>query len=425
MKIKSSGGEVVEVPKEYQEVVRQNINNPEYINALIQGFKKGGSWKPNKDPYKYSERARINQATQMTYGGMNDHLSVYPMAMSNGGKSDSSFPNPQNNYTTNRLNNFINMVKGAAQKAMVKELASQAIESAIPLPGIMEKGGSTPYQNGLTAGTGWLAKHGGTHPNLPKAQLGLPYMHSVGLSTSTYVPPLNFGPTTYDTKQDVVPGSEITNIEFQGKGWKKGLGRSFTLDVNVPQDSLNAANQITINPTGNQQDWSTSSFNGPYDVKGNQINIPDNSSQTPPTMDPAQNTRTSLTPSTPGTYKSDKLKFKKNPRLSGAQKVMLFNTGLETATNIANRIDEAKKLSQLQKRTTADRLYDPIVGDRGDYTTNYGYFRPDQTVPVQFQGAAGSRNYGQYGGPQNDGIYMSEEEIQQILANGGEIEYLD
>ena len=423
MKIMNSGGQTVEVPAEYEEVVRQNIDNPEYINALVQSFSAGGSWKPNKDPYKYSERARINQATQMTYGGMNDHLSVYPMVMQNGGISDPYFPNSDGQFTTNRLSNFINMVQGSAQKAMVKELAKQGMESGILPPGPMMRSGGTPYQNGLTAGTGWLAKHGGSH-NLPKAQYagqwGAPYDYNVTLGRSTYLPPLNINAgNVYTTKDQVVPGSQITGMDVKGKG------RSFTLDVNVPQDELNLANQIQVQPQPGQQNWSMPSFNGPTDASGNQIQMPDYSAQTPPTMDPAQNNRLPVTPPTPGEYKADTLKFKRAPRLSGQQKVMLFNTGMETVTNFANRIDEARKEEDLRKRRTADRLFDPIQGNRGDYTANYGYFRPDQMVPVQYQGAAGSMNYGQYGGSQNEGVYMTEDEIQQILANGGEIEYLD
>jgi hypothetical protein len=420
MKIMSSGGETVEVPKEYEEVVRKNINNPDYINSLVQGFKSGGSWKPNKKPYKYSERARINEVTQMTYGGMNDHLSVYPMAMQKGGVSDPYFPNSDGQFTNDRLSNFINMVQGSAQKAMVKELAKQGMESGILPPGPIMQSGGTPYQNGLTAGTGWLARHGGSH--LPKAQAGnfgwgYPYAYGIGFGKSTYYPPLNLNPITYSTNKEIAPGTQVTGVDVKGKG------RSFTLDVNVPQDDLNIANQVQLQPSGNQQDWSTSSFNGPTDQAGNQIQTPDYSNQTPPTMDPAQNSRLAVTPYTPGYYKADKIKVKRNSRLSGQQKAMLMNTGMETVTNFANRIDEAKKEEQLRQKRTADYLFDPIQGNRGDYTPNYGYFRPDQMVPVQYQGAAGS--YAQYGGSQDDGVYMTEDEIQQILANGGEIEYLD
>lgn len=396
MKIRSSNGEIVEVPAEYQEVVRQNINNPEYITVLAESFK----------------------GNNKQYGGLNDHLSVYPMGMQEGGQSNPNFPQGSSKFTSDRLNKFLGMVKESAQKAVVKQLYKDATNPEFtPMEEeIMRQGGSTPYQNGLTAGTGWLARHGGSH-GLPMAQYGFPYENRVGLGKSTYLPPLNIDPISYSTDQQIVPGTQITGVSG------KPGGRKFTLDVNVPQDQLRITNQMELNPMPGQQDWSTPSFGGPYDVSGNQIELPDYSSQTPPTMDPNQNQRLAVTPPTSGVYKGDKIKFKKNPRLSGEQKVMLANTMMEGITAFANRIDENRKEAQLMKRMTADRLFDPIQGNRGDYTTNYGYLRPDQMTPVQYPGAAGS--YSQYGGSQDAGVYMTEDEIQQILANGGEIEYLD
>jgi hypothetical protein len=69
---------------------------------------------------------------------------------------------------------------------------------------------------------------------------------------------------------------------------------------------------------------------------------------------------------------------------------------------------------------------------RGDYDVNSGMFRPDQYVPVQFRGNnmgnIGSPYYtAQYGGQPNEDqeVYMSDEEIQQYLAAGGQLEFLD
>lgn len=502
MKIMSSGGETVEVPKEYEEVVRKNINNPDYINSLVQGFKSGGSWKPNKKPYKYSERARINEVTQMTYGGMNDHLSVYPMAMQKGGVSDPYFPNSDGQFTNDRLSNFINMVQGSAQKAMVKELAKQGMESGILPPGMMaqngksmtpsypphvlnlirkynpnwkpqtsnnsdpgffkgpdnlnsnvdldpgfsrgtsdsarvnaefnnilndrgngmqsmvnyfpakapdlyealynhmtqakqkpngrQSGGSTPYQNGLTAGTGWLARHGGSH--LPKAQ----YAGAFG----TLLPPLNFTPGK------IIQGTyNYDELKRREKELEKNQG--------VSQQGTVA---ITTGNNANQYNFSASA---PEDAVSQSIVSPDFQKDGPGSIERQGDLKENVTPKNQTMFSG----YRAKPRLSGQQKAMLMNTGMETVTNFANRIDEAKKEEQLRQKRTADYLFDPTQGNRGDYTANYGYFRPDQMVPVQYRGAAGS--YAQYGGSQDDGVYMSEDEIQQILANGGEIEYLD
>lgn len=70
---------------------------------------------------------------------------------------------------------------------------------------------------------------------------------------------------------------------------------------------------------------------------------------------------------------------------------------------------------------------------RGDYDVNSGMFRPDQYVPVQFRGNnmgnVGSPYYtAQYGGSgfnDEEEVYMSDEEIQQFLASGGQLEILD
>ena len=73
------------------------------------------------------------------------------------------------------------------------------------------------------------------------------------------------------------------------------------------------------------------------------------------------------------------------------------------------------------------------VRNRGKNTVNQGYFDPYNMVPVQFagndQGMIGSPNiYSKYGGqPQykDGGEYeLTEEEIAQIVAMGGQIEYL-
>ena len=54
MKIKNSKGEVITVPAEYEQQVRDNINNPDYVTALAEQFKKGGMLK-RKDG-SYSQR---------------------------------------------------------------------------------------------------------------------------------------------------------------------------------------------------------------------------------------------------------------------------------------------------------------------------------------------------------------------------------
>jgi hypothetical protein len=69
-------------------------------------------------------------------------------------------------------------------------------------------------------------------------------------------------------------------------------------------------------------------------------------------------------------------------------------------------------------------------GDWSDLGSMSGQFRFDQ----QGQDRSGFSSYGRYGGymqtggasyTQGDEVYMSDEDIQNFMANGGEIEYLE
>jgi hypothetical protein len=63
-------------------------------------------------------------------------------------------------------------------------------------------------------------------------------------------------------------------------------------------------------------------------------------------------------------------------------------------------------------------------GNRGDYD-QFGNFRPDNKVPVQFAG----QNFGHSGSPyryqQGGEYYMTDDQVNEIMRNGGEIEFLD
>ena len=531
-----------------------------YFGYIYGSSKKhGGAWEPNKHPYKYSERMRINELNQMAYGGMGEHVTVYPMAMQQGGESNPYFPNPQGQYTSDRLNNFIGMVKESAQKAMEKDLQKSMLQANMgqsqdmdqdmaPNPGYAF-GGSTPYQNGFTAGTGWLARNGG---NLPKAQFAGQPPYEYGFNkfdtsswesqpnqvSHSYNPwgsaPGNYQDTVYDSPYDMnnyyasqgdqtsdysnesqmrfldnqessfdtqrdpakrqqrqaarkqnrdlrramrtfgnndylnyIPNvSDTTRFSVKNmdqlakssKNWNEGTtsqinpesvrygifgtkkptwwgGRratSFDIDVSTskyPQQPTVADRTVSENPVSTPDiDFQPGSTEvtglkpaGPSmytpGIEGSTIGKSGSlgSSNYDPTKDPAS----------PSYVKKDTIKVgRKNWKDRWWADPDIANASMDLVTNFANRIDEKKKLDQLRTKTRADYLYAPIKGSRGDYTVNNGYFRPDQKVPVQYQGAAGSY-FAQYGGSPADGIYMSDDEIATILANGGEIEYLD
>ena len=97
---------------------------------------------------------------------------------------------------------------------------------------------------------------------------------------------------------------------------------------------------------------------------------------------------------------------------------------------IANMLEMAQQHKQdekLRRRFGADSVFQPTPysqASRGDYDPNTGMFRPNMMVPTQFQGGYGM-GYG-YGSYQSGGeYYMDDNDIQQILAQGREIEYID
>lgn len=99
--------------------------------------------------------------------------------------------------------------------------------------------------------------------------------------------------------------------------------------------------------------------------------------------------------------------------------------GANFITSIANSIQDREAKKRMKSLQGADnQFYTTPAGDRGDYDINSGAFRPNDMVPVQFSG----QNYGSKGSNyrfQEGGEYdLSEDEIAEILKNGGQIEYI-
>ena len=106
----------------------------------------------------------------------------------------------------------------------------------------------------------------------------------------------------------------------------------------------------------------------------------------------------------------------------------LANAGIRGITGFKNRMDDARIARDFYDNFTADNLYasDPSR-DRGDYAES-GLYRPDE------QGQIWNSRSKQYGGDINfgedpdyvegDEVYMTDDEIKQYMANGGQVEYL-
>lgn len=121
-------------------------------------------------------------------------------------------------------------------------------------------------------------------------------------------------------------------------------------------------------------------------------------------------------------------KVKKAPgSFDGEAMVNTINAGVQGVTGLINRAETQAAEAKMQDNLTADNLYasDPSK-DRGDYDTNSGLYRQDE---MGQKWNSRSKQYGgniyQEGGMvEGDELDMTEEEIEEFLANGGELEYL-
>ena len=132
-------------------------------------------------------------------------------------------------------------------------------------------------------------------------------------------------------------------------------------------------------------------------------------------------------------YMPEKVKIDVKNRRSNEELQGQLNTGNAIArgiTGMKNRRDDNKQMADFFDNYSSDNLYasDPNV-DRGDYAES-GLYRPNE------QGQLWSGRSKQYGGAldpflnedpdyvEGDEVYMSDDEINDFLANGGEIEYI-
>lgn len=123
------------------------------------------------------------------------------------------------------------------------------------------------------------------------------------------------------------------------------------------------------------------------------------------------------------------------------------NAGVRGVTGILNRRDQRRQEAQMYDNMTTDNLYAAQAtkhrGDWVDLGSMAGQYRFDQMG----QDRSSFSSYGKYGGymqeggeldylsgssfptmgdySENDEVYMSDEDIQKFMAEGGEIEYLE
>jgi hypothetical protein len=102
------------------------------------------------------------------------------------------------------------------------------------------------------------------------------------------------------------------------------------------------------------------------------------------------------------------------------------NAGARGVLNFFEKRGQKKANKNFYDRFTADNLYasDPIR-DRGDYEANSGLYRPDEQGQTWNSRSAKYGGFMQAGGfVEGDVVDMTPEEIEEFLANGGELEMI-
>jgi len=196
-------------------------------------------------------------------------------------------------------------------------------------------------------------------------------------------------------------------------------------DISVPElHKYQMDGQVAFNPNDNNINISNLQgfFDKPptKDVAGNEI-----TATVPANMQPEEKIISEPTQQKQGT--SEDYLVKKNrdkTRDNFNMGMMAVNAGLDIADQVRARKQENQLLTDI---TAAESNYGISNQDnRGNYDPNSGLFRPDQM---------GSNAVVKYGGgiyamggntidEDEDVQYMTQEEIDDFIANGGELEYL-
>lgn len=223
---------------------------------------------------------------------------------------------------------------------------------------------------------------------------------------------------------------------------------------NLPQPSPanpdlavgNQAGMLAMQPQ--QQAWSSLTPNVPQQQSNQPISLPTKSSK-----EVGQQLMDSSKKKLEGEANMDSkgnlvgIDYKRKRNFDGEAAVNLFNAGLRGVTGLLNRKDEKRREAQMYDNMTSDNLYaaqgTKHRGDWVDLGSQMGQFRFDQMG----QDRSGFSSYGKYGGFMQDGgemdympedefpdynpnyeegdeVYMTDDDIQQFMANGGQIEYI-
>ena len=142
-------------------------------------------------------------------------------------------------------------------------------------------------------------------------------------------------------------------------------------------------------------------------------------------IDPNQANRDNLKKSVNKQDWSADFKTKNSWNIDPLAALNTFNAAANTGLGMIERFQDAKANNKQLARYMSDNL-NPTEAhrNRGTYDTNSGLFRPDE---MGFTGVAAYGGMFEYGGSYQEGgeAYMTQEEIDDFIANGGELEYLN
>ncbi len=116
----------------------------------------------------------------------------------------------------------------------------------------------------------------------------------------------------------------------------------------------------------------------------------------------------------------------KNKLSQGEREARLIagNSLMRGVAGFKNRLDDSKQMEGFYDNLTADNLYasDPSR-DRGDYAES-GLYRPDEQGQTWYGRSAQMGGYIDDGFEDGEEVYMTDEEIKEYMANGGQIEFI-
>jgi hypothetical protein len=116
----------------------------------------------------------------------------------------------------------------------------------------------------------------------------------------------------------------------------------------------------------------------------------------------------------------------KNKLSQGEREARLIagNSLMRGIAGYKNRIDDTKQMEGFYDNLTADNLYasDPSR-DRGDYAES-GLYRPDEQGQTWYGRSAQMGGYVDDDFEDGEEVYMTDEEIKEYMANGGQIEFI-